>query len=234
MESVEFLDAAKSGDLEKVKALVKKGEDINQVQKSGTSAIMYAVQYVHKDVAAYLIEQGANLDLETSMGGTALSRAAENNDVELMQLLLSNGASITTLPIIVAARKGNLDAVKVLVEHGADVDAQQSWGHTALMLASKEGHADVVRFLLDQGANYKLKDKNGNNALSLASQNDQLDIASLLKRAGAQASVVAKKPKKVVEETEDTNDEDDMIDDTLDVDELKSEDAEAPDDVELD
>jgi ankyrin repeat protein len=52
-----------------------------------------------------------------------------------------------------ASRSGRVDAVKVLLAHGATVDARENWrGQTALMWASAEGHADVIRELAAHGA----------------------------------------------------------------------------------
>ncbi len=67
------------------------------------------------------------------MGGTAINRAAENGNMELLQYFIDQGGKIGDVALIAAARVGNLDAVKLLVESGAEVDAQQRWGHTALL-----------------------------------------------------------------------------------------------------
>ncbi|EJT71108.1 hypothetical protein GGTG_10368 [Gaeumannomyces tritici R3-111a-1] len=55
-------------------------------------------------------------------------------------------------PLSWAAQKGKLSIVKVFVDRGADVNAQEKDGWTALMLASRSGHEAVARLLIDRGA----------------------------------------------------------------------------------
>src|SRR6202167_3797068 len=57
-----------------------------------------------------------------------------------------------------AARQGNLDTVKALIEKGAPIEAKTSYGQTPLYLAAMSGREDVVRFLLDKGAKTDVTD----------------------------------------------------------------------------
>ncbi len=57
-----------------------------------------------------------------------------------------------------AARKGDLDTVKALLEKGAPIEAKTSYGQTPLYLAAMSGHEDVVRFLLEKGAKTDITD----------------------------------------------------------------------------
>ena len=54
-----------------------------------------------------------------------------------------------------AARTGKPGPVKALLAHGADVNAKERRGQTALMWAAAEGHAEVVEALLDAGADFR-------------------------------------------------------------------------------
>ena len=54
-----------------------------------------------------------------------------------------------------AARTGDIEPVKALLARGADVNAEEADGQTALMWAAAEGHVDVVRALLEAGADFR-------------------------------------------------------------------------------
>jgi ankyrin repeat protein len=56
------------------------------------------------------------------------------------------------LPIHHAARNGDTEIVRLLIEHGADVNARSARGHTVLYCAGGHGHLDTLELLLDQGA----------------------------------------------------------------------------------
>jgi len=62
-KTVLLTDAAKTGDINTVKALIDQGADVNQAGKGGATALAYAVIAGHRDVAGLLIEKGADIDL---------------------------------------------------------------------------------------------------------------------------------------------------------------------------
>ena len=64
---------------------------------------------------------------------------------------------------MIAARTGNLEAVKLLIDHQAAVNAAEEFrGQTPLMFASAENHAEVVKFLIDHGAQVNARSRKFN------------------------------------------------------------------------
>jgi len=125
-------------------------------------------------------------DRYLGMGATPFLRAAKTGDVEVMRLLLAKGADAkavtkdhTTAMILAAglswtmgitnvAEKDSLEAIKICIEQGVDVNAANDKGATALHGAATSGRNDVVAFLVEKGAKLDAKDKDGRTPLDIA------------------------------------------------------------------
>jgi ankyrin repeat protein len=123
-----------------------------------------------------IIGRHNNLVGDTSLGEgtTPLMRAAKANDLPVMRLLLDGGAdpTITLKDRTTTAMVANaLDAVKLLVEHGVDVNAFNSSGQTILHNAAGRGSTAIIQFAADQGARLDKKDKQGRTPLDIAQGN---------------------------------------------------------------
>ncbi len=84
-----------------------------------------------------------------------------------------------------AAMNGDLPRVKTLLAKGADINAKDSNGATALIVASLYGNLEVVRELLSKGADINAKDHDGMTALMLASITGHVDVVQVLLAKGA-------------------------------------------------
>jgi ankyrin repeat protein len=78
--------------------------------------------------------------------------------------------------LLESAEKGNVTAVKALLDKGADINAKDEGGWTALMVASFAGEAETVKFLLDEGADVNVKDEYDYTPLILAVIERQAEI----------------------------------------------------------
>jgi ankyrin repeat protein len=84
-----------------------------------------------------------------------------------------------------AAREGEFAAAKALLESGAEIDARDRYGQTALMIAAHHGHQALVELLIESGANLDVTGKYGLSALMLSVISGHGAIAEKLVRAGA-------------------------------------------------
>src|SRR5207253_9555368 len=83
--------------------------------------------------------------------------------------------------LMTGARTGELEVVKALVAHGADVRvAMPATGQTALMWATAGGHLDVIRELIVRGADVHVPSTIGSTPLLFAARNGDIEAAKIL------------------------------------------------------
>jgi len=119
-----------------------------------------------------------------------LCRAAARGQTARMRALISLGASphgwnTTYQPLLFAARNGQTEAVKMLLDEGVEVDARGLWLQTPLMETVRHGHVDAARLLLNRGAEVCATDQHDGTALFQAVAADQVPMVDLLLSQGA-------------------------------------------------
>jgi ankyrin repeat protein len=153
--------ACAKGRIEVARLLIGAGADVNARSKSGTTALSAASEIGRADIVRFLLEKGADVRIKTAHRTSALMSACMLGHLEVVKLLLNHGADLnekTTVeertPLMWAARAGafrknaGLDITKYLISKGADVDARDKHGNTALMHAASAGDIGVVSLLL--------------------------------------------------------------------------------------
>jgi hypothetical protein len=152
--------AAMYGKLAKVQQLIAAGADANAITECGKSPLMLAAMYGHKSVIEALLDAGADPNLgseeEFEEGTTALMCIASS-------FFASNRAEV----------------IKFLVSRGADVNARNDNGETAMIVAYN--NADSVKALIEAGADVNIRDNEGNTAMMLS----DWTVQQLLRQAGA-------------------------------------------------
>jgi ankyrin repeat protein len=180
--------------LEFIKLLLDKGAEVNARSKDSTETrTVFTNQWLDEN------------------GATAFLRASQSGDVELMKLLLSRGADpkiatvlgVTALQVAAGigwvegityewSPQATLEAVKMLVGLGLDVNAQADTGRTALHGAAHKGRPAVIQALADAGANLEVRDygNTDNRGGALAVHTWQaVDYADGLVRVGVQSAI---------------------------------------------
>ena len=87
--------------------------------------------------------------------------------------------------LLKACEQGLTNIVQWIIDAGADANAKNTFGRTALMYASRFGHKDIVELLLDVNANVNMQDCDGWTPLMWALDYGHNDIVDLLKKYGA-------------------------------------------------
>jgi hypothetical protein len=107
----------------------------------------------------YLLANGADADTRTSAGESALAAAAAADQTAAATLLIARGARLENrtritfeTPLTEAAKMNHLDMVGLLLDHGADIDAQDVTGRTALDWAYENSNTDMQRLIRSRSA----------------------------------------------------------------------------------
>lgn len=200
-----LMAAALVGYADVAKLLLDKGADANAAMNDGGTVLMTAVIGGSPAITRLVLEHGAKLQVPNHKGLDALtlatfftmpefiaryglhSSATEPERMAIFKLLLEKGADPnillpqdTTLLLILAFSNGKTEALALLLEHGAKVDATGSEKITPLMAAAHRGNAEQVRLLLKHGASRTAKSEEGMIALDYAKQANHADIVKLL------------------------------------------------------
>ena len=169
-----FNYAAKKGNIDFLKLLVKKGVDYKSLNNKGGNAFMFASQGGRGfnntlPVFTYLKNIGLEPNIVENDGSTPLhSLAFKEKDLEIFKLFLSAGADVNqadeegNTPFLNAAARNELAIVQLLYKDVKDINTPNKAGETALMLAVQGNELAVVEFLLQKGADINAQDTAGN------------------------------------------------------------------------
>lgn len=146
--------AVANGNTEIVRVLLEHGGNINSTDDTGKTTVMEASERGNVEIIKDLIQSGANLNSVDKSGNTAIYFASVKNRSEIVKLLALGGADIdaTPTPLMVFAQNGDVEMVKFLLDHGADINKTGKDGETALGLARVSKRNNVIQLLIDRGA----------------------------------------------------------------------------------
>jgi len=156
--------ATDMGNIEIMKILIDAGADLNGENAYGDTPLIYASDSTgrhRQEAITLLIESGADVNKPNCFGMNVFIVSAARGDVKLLEVLLQHGARINAIypsscstiydadpnALMYAAEEGQLEAVRFLLEHGADPLYKDAKGHAALYYAKKKGHKSIEALL---------------------------------------------------------------------------------------
>lgn len=160
--------AARSGCIEIVKLLMKKGAAVDAMgDHTRWTPLLQAADQRQADVVRYLLAHGANVNVRAGFGQTALTAA-------ILGSVFSYGPE-----------SDRDQTIQALLVSGADVNLRGQFSWTPLMTAVLRGDADLVQLLIGKGADLSAKDEKGKTALDYAEERDERGIRYILKNSRA-------------------------------------------------
>ena len=200
----ELFRAIRNDDLAAVRRLLDSGADVNLRDAQGATPLMRAALYASTACLKLLLERGSDPNRANTAGATALMWAA--GDPGKVLLLLARKAEVNAraksgrTPLIVAsAIHGNIEAVKLLLDAGADLKARDANGTGPVWAAAAAADPRILAELLARGGDPNEKDtsRRGQTALMNAAAYDSPETVRVLLKAGADVHVQSGPPAEI-------------------------------------
>lgn len=184
-------NAAGSSKVDIIGLLLKHGAKINEPSKGLGTPIFLAVSNNKPETVKFLLKNGADINHNSKELGTPLFFAIQRGHKEVVNLLLEKGADTNVkhndfTPLILTAYNGYTGIANSLLSHGAEVDAINGQGMTALVFAVAYNYVPLVKILINSGAdinvNFTVNDGSTLTALQIAKEVQNADMVEILER----------------------------------------------------
>jgi ankyrin repeat protein len=160
---------------------------LHEAVTSGDPAQVYA-----------LITPDLDINAMDYHGMTAIQLAVRDDNLEIMEILISNGADVNIAvthrkytPLHIAAYGKKIEIATLLINNGADVNQLDKDGATALHLAVRRGSDEMVNLLIARGADVNSQDFEDYTPLHNAAWNGHLGIVKMLVNQGADINLAS-------------------------------------------
>ncbi len=175
-----------------LQTLIDAGWDINQTDDTGRPFLHRIVRTGSVAMTELAMQAGADINVVDSIGFNALFEAARDQHIEVLQALLTAGAEVNQVsadnglrmtPLHMAAIGGNPQAIRLLVNAGAALNATGTQGNTAMMWAIFEGKNEAATALLKLGADPTITNAYDTDFIALVANLDDAKLQAALDAA---------------------------------------------------
>lgn len=184
--STPLMYAAAKGHSACVEQLLIAGADVTAKNKKGKTALDYALQAGHNDLAARIEECLSDLRAQQALAQADLAQqiimAVEQDDEVLVSELLEKGAPADNTALIKAAKYGHLACLEALLAANAEVNCTDLNNDTPLIWAAKMNRTPCVLALVEAEAKINHKNNRGKTALKIAKKNRNPKAVDAMKK----------------------------------------------------
>jgi ankyrin repeat protein len=184
--------AASGGHAEVLRLLLREGADASAKNGAGLSALERATDSGRRDAAEVLLAASDGVRLRGVLTGldSLLLEACRGAETVEVERLLARGASVEArshgtgwTPLVNACAFGRVDAARVLLDAGADVNGAAADGRTPLHFSAELGDLELISLLLERGADASVRDHHGESPQAAAVRGGAPEAASALAAA---------------------------------------------------
>ena len=186
-------------ELDKVKALLDSGLDVNMNTSASDSLLMAVCRYSNAEMLKLVLDYNPQINFQDEYGNNALTFAVNNFDnyKGMIPLLLEAGADPDskvgsagqinstalgkiTSRALVSKNEEDYQIIEMFLSHDTDANQVTKSGTTPLMQAAYKGNVKLVKLFLKYGADPNLEDKQGKTALDMAKNKNHQQVIDLL------------------------------------------------------
>ena len=191
------MNAIETCDVKHIQLLINQGANVNHIFRFGITPLFLAIMTGHLDCVNVLIDHQVNIyQVSRSADWTPLMCAVHYNNEEIVLSLLRAMAIINQTDTIehmnalmLAAKRGHSECLKILLEYGSPVNDQNHNDETALIKAAQNGHMKCLQLLIDYSASINVQDDYGLTALMHAAI-ENVHCTKILIDAGANLELI--------------------------------------------
>ncbi|PJZ36698.1 hypothetical protein CH354_11330 [Leptospira levettii] len=192
----ELHKAVIQSDLDKIKKIVTAGANLEAKDKNGETALFYALDRNRVNIARYLIQNKANVNVFNIHGRHLIHPAIKNNQYDLIKLMLDyglkpnfDGSGPTTLTLTTNLNPNNFKLIRLFVEQGVNINAIDKNHYSALMYLTliENPNLEIVSYMMKKKADVNAEDSSGRSILRLLIErrSQNLNLVKILIKNGA-------------------------------------------------
>jgi len=194
-----LMTATLAGNAEVVRQLLAAGAQPNRSVVRGQTALMWAAGRGNGDVVAALIDYGADVHARSETRSHYVKTEKPQDSPPDYKVWVEDGGNT---PLLFAARSGDLRSVQLLLDAGADANAESAFGTSPTIMATHSGNTATLSALLAAGADPNA-DAGGHTALHVAVLRGNNDAVKVLLDHGAAVNTKVERASPTRRQSED-------------------------------